>query len=610
MLEKKEAKVKKDKPTRRKINIRLFLLKYFPEILVLLVCMIVLGMGVSKKEGFHMDELLSFELSNAEFNPWIVPTQPEGRLAKFVNNEIEGENLGETVSNLVDTVKDVLQNRGSSKLLSYQADVYSEPAWIKGEQFEKYITVDSGDDFSYLSVYFNVKDDNHPPLHFMVLHTISSVFQGKAVPVMGCIINMICVAVSMVFLMKLGEVLAKAFGMEERGRTLGLLAALLYGCSTGAMATTLLIRMYGMITCFCVVLFYIHVKKWLSGEFNCKNKGMIVITILGFWTQYFFLFYCLILAAVTVVLLGVRKRIKELFIYIRSMVIAAVVGVVGFPFAISDVFSSGRGVEALNNLSEGLSGYGRRLAAFAELVSDRCFGGFLLVVVAVLLCFVLWVCKNKKIQENAELRNSEAASKEKLQNKAACLWLLLLPVVGYFLLVARMAPYLVDRYIMPVFPFVMLIGAMILVGMGHFLEKRSGEGRIVLVVCMAALIAQVWQLTQYDGTYLYQGYEEQLQIAESYEGYPCICVYDGVGYYENLPEFAHYGQTLLVKQNELAGREDKDSITSLDEVVVLVKINADRDAVTNVLGEQYGLTLKEELLTDGVHGDTLLLFEK
>ncbi len=625
----------KEKLVKRKLNFRLFLLKNFPEIMLIALCMILLGVGVSRKEGFHMDELLSFELSNAEFTPWIVPTQPEGRLAKFVKHEIEGESLGETVGNLVDTVKDVLQNRGSSKLLSYQADVYQEPVWITGEQFTDYITVDGGDDFNYLSVYFNVKDDNHPPLHFMLLHTISSIFKRKAVPVMGCIINMACVAVSMVFLMKVGELLAAALGMEEKGRLLGLLAALLYGCSTGAMATTLLIRMYGLVTCFCVSLFYLHVKKWLSREFTCRNRGMIVVTILGFWTQYFFLFYCLLLAAVTAVLLVRKKRFRELGIYIRSMVIAAVIGVVGFPFAISDVFSSGRGVEALNNLADGLAGYGNRLLTFGKILSDRCFGGVLVIVAVVLLLFILWVRRRKKVESklsntiaesrntllrreaelgNARVSRERAESEETAvikagSNKAPCLWLLLLPVAGYFLLSARMSPYLVDRYIMPLFPFVMLAGALLLVGMAYYLERKSGERNILLVVCSAVVIAQLWQLLHYDGSYLYQGYEEQLQVAESYEGYPCICVYDGVGYYENLPEFTHYGQALLVKQDELANRQDTQSITSLEQVVVLLKVNADREAVTEILLEAYGFTLKEELLTDGVHGDTILLFE-
>ena len=95
--------------------------KILPELLAVILCLVLMGAGVSRKEGYHMDELLSFELANARYNPWIVPTQPEGRLAKFVNEEIEGDSAGETLENLKNTVTDVLRNRGNSKLLSYKA---------------------------------------------------------------------------------------------------------------------------------------------------------------------------------------------------------------------------------------------------------------------------------------------------------------------------------------------------------------------------------------------------------------------------------------------------------------------------------------------------------
>jgi len=275
--------------------------KKLPEIAVILLCMIVLAVGVSQKEGYHMDELLSFELANAEYNPWIVPTQPEGRLAKFIHNEIDGENLGETIGNLVDTVTDILQNRGNSKLLSYTADVYEEPVWITAEEFQDYVYTDKDDDFNYLSVYFNVKDDNHPPIHFMLLHTASSIFKGVSKPFVGCMINMAAVAFSMILLMKSGPLLAELFGMAEKGRTLGLFAALLYGTSTGALASVLLIRMYCVMTAFCVAFFYYHLKKWKEGTFDKENKGLIAVTVLGFLTEYFILNYCILLAAVMAV---------------------------------------------------------------------------------------------------------------------------------------------------------------------------------------------------------------------------------------------------------------------------------------------------------------------
>ena len=69
---------------------------------------------------------------------------------------------------------------------------------------------------------------------------------------------------------------------------------------------------------------------------------------------------------------------RELWIYIRSMALAAVIGLVLFPFAIADVFSSGRGVEALDNLASGFAGYGARLLAFAGILADRTVGDLLL----------------------------------------------------------------------------------------------------------------------------------------------------------------------------------------------------------------------------------------
>ena len=64
-----------------------------------------------------MDEWISFEMANAEYNPWVVPNQPQGRLAKFVQNEIYGDTFKETAGNLIAEVKDVIVNRGNSKLL-------------------------------------------------------------------------------------------------------------------------------------------------------------------------------------------------------------------------------------------------------------------------------------------------------------------------------------------------------------------------------------------------------------------------------------------------------------------------------------------------------------
>ncbi len=580
-------------------------LSLWPECLVLLLCAVLLSLGISGKKGYHMDELLSFELANAEFNPWIVPTQPQGRLAKFVEREIRGDSAAQTFGNLWNVAVDVLKNRGGSKLLSYQADVYPEPVWISRETFTEYVTVNRLDDFNYLSVYFNVKDDNHPPLHFMLLHTVSSLFKEKLSPVMGCAINLCFVLGIMILLMRIGRICMTLMGCGEWGRLAGLAAAAVYGVSAGALSTTLLIRMYAMVTFFCTWLLYLHLEKLyherLFGEgllrtdagFDKKNKLLILATLLGFWTQYFFLFYCLTIAGVTAWILWRRKRTKELLHYVVSMVTAAVIGLLAFPFAVSDVFASGRGVEALGNLGSGLGDLGIRLKAFLEILGTAV--GMPCIFVLLLINFSWGYLRLRGVKLEKGL-----------------LAVLLIPVIAYFLLAAKLSPFLVDRYVMPVFPLVTLLLVVGACGcLASLLREKIKKMTLLLTVLMGALIlTQPFMPGHTDNAYLYPEYAEQEEIAKEYAGIPCICVYEGVGYYENLPEFMQYEKTLLVTLPELQGREERDSIEALDQVAVLMKNKAWAKDVESVM-KTYGLkpeAVAYETASEG--GDYLLIYGK
>lgn len=588
--------------------------KILPGLLAVLLCLLLMGIGISRKEGYHMDELLSYELANARYNPWIVPTQPVGRLAKFVNEEIQGDTFAETVGNLKNTITDVLKNRGNSKLLSYKADVYEEPVWITDRQFRDYVTVDGSDAFDYLSVYFNVKDDNHPPVHFMLLHTMSSVFQRTLSPLLGCAVNMICLGITLWLLLRLGRQLADVFSPGTDGKLLGIMAVLLYGMSTGALATVLLIRMYGLLSCLCVALLSIHVEKWKNNGFERKNKGLIAVTVLGFLTQYFFLFYCLLLAAVTAAVLLLSHRKRELWIYIRSMVISAVIGLVLFPFAVADVFSSSRGTEALGNLASGLQGYGERILTFGKILAERTvgvplFAGGCAAGVVLLVIYLISAFRRRKMRTRGE---QVSAGEESGNRKGEATVILTIPVLGYFLLASRMSPYLVDRYIMPIFPFISLLLAILLYLFWKKISDISGwrERNVALCMIAAILLVQGVRLMHYDGEYLYKGYRQQVQLAEEYASLPCICVYAGVGYYENLPEFMYYNKTLLLTEKELEERRDTESLQELDRVVVLIKPGVDEEAVLNKVQEKYGFSLEDTLLSEGVHGDDIYLFAK
>lgn len=175
------------------------------------------------------------------------------------------------------------------------------------------------------------------------------------------------------------------------------------------------------------------------------------------------------------------------------------------------------------------------------------------------------------------------------------------PPLGYFLLAAKMSPYMVDRYIMPVFPF----AAMAAAGLLLCLLRRFGPAHRIFPLCIVLLLTAV-NIFNYDGEYLYKGYGAQLGMSREYADLPCICIYEGYSFYDNLLEFENYERTLLVKPSELAGRQD---IAELPEAIVLIKQNVGPDSheeIMEILAD-YGLKQDYFLLRgSGVYGDMLL----
>lgn len=579
--------------------------KYGVRIFIVILSMLFLCTFISRKEGYHMDEILAFQLANAEYNPWIVPTQPVGRLAKFMAEHIDGENLGETVSNMGFIVQDTLKNRGNSILANYKADVYDAPVWISREMFQDYVRCDVKDDYNLLSVYFNVKDDNHPPLHFMLLHLMTSVFKGEISAWHGCVINLAAMAGVLWLLGLIGDIIFK-----KKSSTYALM--ILAGFSMGMTATTIWIRMYALLTLWTVWGLYLHLRKYgkISQDSFCrinpkngKNRwlgsvGLFWVTVLSFWTQYFGLFFILPLALVTVILLAKDKRMQEFWAYIRTMVTAAVVGVCVYPFAIGDVLFSDRGTEALSQWQNGLAEYMERLRAFGSILAENVAGNSILLTAAILIPALIMGWRWLRTWK------SSTADRTAQADHVLCWELIMcgIPTLVYFLLAAKMSPYFVDRYIMAIFP----VTALVIVWLWDCVASP--------VICIvAALVLVVFQQVKMQGqhTYLYTGYEEQLQVAEEYKDYPLVCLYQGYGFYENVMEMERYAQTMLVKPEELDSMDESRTVVTADGYVLIIKDVSDdagKEQLEQVM-EVFGGTEAELIYEGGAFGDVVYFIE-
>ncbi len=418
------------------------LYKVFVIIIMLssLLCMVYFG---TKKSGYHVDEIYSYGLANSEYLPFM----HFGEHSYDVKDWMKEYGAGESFADLFRNLSKDLQILKEADFDIYATPLYRDyllaqqnsadtktTTWVDGEDYLHYIAVSPENTFNYASVYYNQRGDVHPPFFYLVLHTVCSVFQGSFSKWYGLAINMIFMLLTLWVLCKLCNKL-----FNNKVLTLTILA--MYGLSSGFMTTAMYIRMYAILTFFVVLSCYMHLQAMDKG-FELSKKEYLklaVVTLLGFYTHYYYVIYAIGMATVCCVYMLCNKYWKYVLKYIFTMAGSAILGICIWPFAIKHVFLGYRGrgsLQALKQIEVYLLKIKLMLGpVFGPIMANKIWP-FLLAVVAVVVLALL--TKKKRLPW-------------------ARIALVTIPVTGYVLLVSQIVPYYTDRYVMCVYPFVCIM---------------------------------------------------------------------------------------------------------------------------------------------------------
>lgn len=330
--------------------------------------------------------------------------------------------------------------------------------WLNEQWYLDYVSVQNEDRFDFSIPYGNQKSDVHPPLFYIFLHAACSFFPGEFSVGAGVGINIIfslCCTVVLFLLTK------EVFSSKE----CGLIVASLYALSFGAMNSVVFVRMYMLLILFAILYVYIHVSF-----FRKQNTSLLayiaaaIVLIMGVLTQYYFIFFAFLVAVWYVCYFFKERNYQVLIRYIGTMLLSAISSIIIFPAMLDHLFRSGRGVEAQGNLFE-FDGYLDNLVVFCKIIDNQLFTGtFVLILLATAAVSVLIYFLKKRIDLSFW--------------KKTCF--ILFVCVGYVLIVAKLAPYQVDRYVMPIYPLVY----MLTVGIVYCLMKSLFFAKVALSLCL------------------------------------------------------------------------------------------------------------------------------
>ncbi len=506
-----------NKKLSNKINIGLFILS-------LILITVTMFSFIGKKEGFHEDEIYSYGSSNYKYNDTFYASGDRDATNRVVAKYIIADDFKTTFENFM-----YYRNNPDKFEALQQAEVKAEtPVWKTPKDAKDYLVVAENEKTNYISPYYNQTRDVHPPLFYFLVHFVCSFFAGT-------FSKYTIFAINLVFMLLTCLVLRKIL-MQYNRENLVVPTTLFYGLSMGAISMVMFLRMYSMLTFFVMLYFYITIKI-TKNDFNITKKtasALIITTVLGFLTQYYFCIFIVPVFLLTALRMLNLKKKKTALKYTIYHIVSAVIGLLLFPSAWNHIFNSSRGIGSTRGLSF-FSQLEVMIQRITYAFSIHRFIGVAIFLIIISYIFVRCIEKN----DEPEVKSA------KLFN----LFLFVAPIVIYIAGVSKLSPNLdaktMVRYITPVLP---LMAICFIVLIEKLLSSINATERVQKIfIYSLVLVITITGLITSSPSYLYRGYNNYLKVAESYKELNFVYVYDNYFTHLNsVPEMTIYNKTLII----------------------------------------------------------------
>ncbi|MDE6963369.1 MAG: hypothetical protein K2P30_07060 [Lachnospiraceae bacterium] len=323
---------------------------------------------------------------------------------------------------------------GGFKGITYLTD----QQWYDADYFYNALTATDGERFNARMVFENQAMDVHPPLYYLLLNFICSVFTGKFSKWFGIGLN--------IFLLILVEIgLYYLLRHFLKNKYMSIIMSTAFCCSRLSINMVQFIRMYIILMAICIWTTWLHLviyKKLSENEYSIKAHWkscllLILITVSGALTHYYFIVYQCLMSGIFVLGLLLLKQYKNSLRYMGVMVVSAVLSILIYPAMLSHIFFKYRGRDAVYKFLKGGTLF-HDVKNMLDELNAQLFKGTLLIILLILAAFTLIFLLKKKISIKTILKGGVLA----------------LPLIVYFYGISKASPFVSIRYVSPIAPMI------------------------------------------------------------------------------------------------------------------------------------------------------------
>lgn len=383
-----------------------------------------------------------------------------------------------------------------------------DQTWYDAAYFTDALTATGKECFNIKMVIENQAMDTHPPLFYLCMNFICSVFEGKFSKWFGIGLNIF-------FLLLLEGALFLLLQHFLDNQYMSLFLSMVFCCSRLSVNMVLFIRMYVLLMASIVFQLWFHLKLYermetdddgLPVRRNFKSYLCLgVLTVAGALTHYYFLVYQSLLAAVFMWRVWRQRKCKAALRYAGTMAVSGALYLCMYPAVLNHIFFKYRGRDAVHKFLKEGSLFGEAVSMFRTF-DEQLFKGTLPFLLLLLMGVTLFLGIRKKVSREEVVRGTA----------------LVMPAVAYFYVVSRASPFVTVRYVSPVAPVLFAVLAVwaeyVCRRMGGRWIRRFGSTAICAVLFLTSFC--FWGYPIKEAYFL-----ERKEIVDSLAEHTSCCMY-------------------------------------------------------------------------------------
>lgn len=412
--------------------------------------------------------------------------------------------------------------------------------WVDASVLKEYLTVSTDEIFDYSATYTNAMNDINPFLGYFMLHFICSFFPGVFSPWFCFVLNLMCLAVTEIFIFKLLK-------GSTKSKVIALIACAFLGFSSGMRDVTFFLRIYAPAAMFTTMMTYYMALIFQKRDEQVKKSvyiKLLLSALAGFLTVHQVLFVAFAMTVAYCLYYLCTKRFKKFWAFGFTMLGAVVLSIAIFPITFTHFFGDGYA----ETVTDGALPFELQFKAYFVYITNDFFGihtsawhtmtlpyiGYTLIVLVFFLIPICFILRNETFFKNflKKMRDGIISLWHRKSNFQFDIIAMILGLLVLFVICGwKTSIYYMgrpsSRYIFIVYPMFVAILAETL---GHiFLLIFKGKPKIpAIILAVLAVVFTILNNALSLNTFLFASETDGMQAREIEENANVIVMMDDV----------------------------------------------------------------------------------